>query len=72
MGHLEQREAADTCAGADANGSDDNEPLLRAVVGLGGYVNSIRPRDDGPTWPQLTRDQQHRAFRGCPLRGWCP
>ena len=37
-----------------------------------GYVNSIRPRDDGPTWPQLTRDQQHRAFRGCPLRGWCP
>lgn len=37
-----------------------------------GYVNSIGPRDDGPTWPQLTRDQQHRAFRGCPLRGWCP
>ena len=27
------------------------------------YVNSIRPRDDGPTWLQPARDQQqHRAF----------
>lgn len=46
--------------------------LLASSVRWAGYVNSIRPRDDGPTWPQLTRDQQHRAFRGCPLRGWCP
>ena len=30
---------------------------------VGDYVNSIRPRDDGPTWLQPARDQQqHRAF----------
>lgn len=36
-------------------------PLRRPQAdesGVYGYVNFIRPRDDGPTWPHLALDQR--------------